>query len=377
VTNRTLLILSAALVVLVAVVFLAQRAETPQTSLAGERLLPDLASVVNDVERLEIVKAQGERVATLERRGERWSVSERESYPADFSRIRRVLLALAEARVVERATANPQLYERLGVEDVESETAGGAAITLRAAGREPISVIVGDAAARGYRYVRPAGEAQSYLIDRDPELPHQTASWLDPVIIDVAGNRVAEVTITHADGEILRIFKDERQQANFTVDDVPEGRELQYPGVANVLGNALRELRLEDVARTEEGTGEDGATSSVFRTFDGLIVTARGVRRNGDAWVSFFAEASATGGAADGDGDPDGDADTTVAADLEAGDVARPAAGERGEVASEDALAEAETINARVAGWRYRIAAHQFDQITRRMEDLRQAASAD
>ena len=35
-----------------------------------------------------------------------------------------------------------------------------------------------------------------------------------------------------------------------------------------------------------------------------------------------------------------------------------------------DVAAEAQQLDQRLAGWRYRIASYQFDQMTRRMDDL-------
>ena len=161
------------------------------------------------------------------------------------------------------------------------------------------------------------------MIDRNPDVPRAVAQWVDAVIIDVRGERVREVTITHADGEVLRLSKASAELANFEVADVPEGRELSYPGVANVIGNALRELNLEDVAPAAEAPA-DGATIVPtvveYRTFDGLVIRITGTESGDESWISLVASADA--GAA-------------------------------------DATAEAARINAKVGGWRYKIAGFQ------------------
>ena len=82
---------------------------------------------------------------------------------------------------------------------------------------------------------------------------------------DVAGAAVAFEALKQ-EGKILAWGL-----SNFDVADVPKGRELLYPGVANVIGNALRELNLEDV---EPAMASPPAKPTVveFRTFDGLVV---------------------------------------------------------------------------------------------------------
>jgi hypothetical protein len=169
---------------------------------------------------------------------------------------------------------------------------------------------------------------------------------VDAVIVDVRGERVREVTITHADGEVLRLSKASAELANFEVADVPEGRELSYPGVANVVGNALRELNLEDVAPAGEAPAE-GATRVEYRTFDGLVVRITGTETGDESWISLEASADTASATPPADG-----------------------------AAPVDPAAEAARINAKVGGWRYKIAGFQYDQMTRRMADLLKAPPA-
>jgi hypothetical protein len=216
-------------------------------------------------------------------------------------------------------------------------------------GPELPTIILGNAEGGRYRYARRAGEAQSYLIDRNPDVPRAAAQWVESLIVDIRGDRVREVTITHADGEVVRLSKDSSELANFDVADVPEGRELSYPGVANVVGNALRELNLEDVEPATAPPAED-ATTVEYRTFDGLVVRVTGTERDDESWITLEASADT---AAETPAPP-------------AADGAAPA----------DPAVEAAAINAKVDGWRYKIASYQYDQMTRRIADLLKAPPA-
>lgn len=331
-SNRALIVLSAVLIALVILVNVGQR-DTRESISAGQRFLPRLQNAVNDIDVVTIATAGNDTVATLERQADRWVVRERDGYPADVSKLREALIALAEARILEPKTANPSFYARLGVEPIELDDASGTAITLHGAA-EPLTVILGDRAAGGQRFARLADDAESYLIDRDPTLPRSTGLWLDAEILDLPGDRVQAVTITHADGEIVRISKAAAAQTNFSVEPIPEGRELLYPGVAGTVGGAFRALSLEDVERIDEDVDVDEDVTVELRTFDGLVLTATGTRRGDQAWVSFRAAAE-----------------------------------------QEDRAEEAATLNGRLDGWRYRISTFQYEQMTRRMDDLLQAAA--
>ena len=381
-SRRGLLVLLAALVVLGAVAFFGQRARSPAPATAGGPILPGLQSALNDVDRVTIKKAGGETVATIEKHAGGWAVAEKGDYPADVAKLRQNLRALAEAKILETKTANPAFYDKLGVLDVSDAKATGLAITVAASGKDLGTVILGDAKGTKQRYARRANEAQSYLLDRDPTLPKTAAQWLDGGIVDVRGNRVKQVTIKHPDGETVTISKPNAEAANFDVTAIPKGRELLYPGVANVIGNALRELNLEDVERADD-TAPDKPVQVEYRTFDGLVVRIAGAKRGDDAWItvtaSVDAEQAAQAQAAPKPADPAPAGAPAGAAEQpgNAPPAAAPAAGGDAAAAKPsdasaqpDATAEAQSINARVSGWRYKLATFQYDQMTRRLNDL-------
>jgi hypothetical protein len=105
-----------------------------------------------------------------------------------------------------------------------------------------------------------------------------------------------------------------------------------------------------------------------YRTFDGLVVRVTGVKRNDESWVSFEASVDAEQAAAAAAAAPAAAASEAGAAPAAPGAPATaPAA------TTPDPAAEAERINAKVGGWRYKIAGFQYDQMTRRMADLLKA----
>jgi len=341
--RRSFLIVAAIVVVALLLAVVGQRRSAPD-GVAGSPLLPGLAESLDEIERIVVTKAGAESVATLVHDTHGWSVVEKDGYPADVAKIRRMLLAFAEARVIEEKTSNAAYYDRLGVESVAQPAASGTAVALD--GDFP-QLILGDEANSASRYVRRSDEERSYLVDRNPDVPRDTAQWLLPDILDVRGARVQSVTIAHADGERVVIDKTDAEQTNFAVADVPSGRELSYPGVANVIGNVLRELRLDDAARASAGSEPHVVTE--FRSFDGLVVTVTGAMHDAQPWLTFAARAEVETGA-----------EGNAAGESPAQDAAP----------TTDPAAEAAAINARVAGWRYRIPAHQYDQLTRRLADL-------
>jgi len=282
-------------------------------------------------------------------------VAEQDGYPADVATIREVLVALAEARIIEQKTSDPAFYDRLGVQPLDAADATGTGIRIATADSEFPTVILGSSSGKSYRFARLADEPTSVLIDKNPEPARDPVQWVLPEIVDLRSARVQRVEISHADGDRLTISKSAREDNNFTVQNVPEGRELQYPTVANVVGNALRELRLEQAARVESPPPETAVTSE-FWTFDGLVVTALGMEINGENWLRFTARF-------------DADQALRFADDTVDGSVASEESADQDSSGSQP-QAEADELNERLGGWRFRIASYQYEQMTRRMADL-------
>lgn len=360
--NRKSLTILAAIAVVVAILAaLGQRTGSRDVSAGarvGELLLPDLAADLDAIDQVTLLAAGGEETVTLSRGEAGWSVDQQDGYPADITRLREALVALSEARVIEEKTSNPEFYDRLGVEPIELESAAGTAVRISVPDKSYPEVILGGTSGTSSRYARLTDEAPSLLVDRDPFVPTDPTQWLEPDLIDVRSDRVQRVEITHADGERLVIEKAGRDERNFAVANIPPGRELQYETVANVTGNALRELRLEG-ARAADAEVEP-ATTTEFWTFDGLVVTVHALDIEDERWVELSARFDADQARAYA-------VDSVDESDVTGEDEGDDATGE-----DEDAQREreAQAINERLAGWRFMIPSHIYDQMTRRMEDL-------
>ena len=127
----SLVAIAAAAVVVATVLSLRQLPER-EGSLAGEPLLPGLSEHLNDIQRIRFTGAGAEPLLTLERSEAGWVARERDGWPADVTRVRGFLLALADARLLEAKTATPDRYATLGVEDVEQADAAGVRVDLKA-----------------------------------------------------------------------------------------------------------------------------------------------------------------------------------------------------------------------------------------------------
>jgi len=328
------------------------------------RLLPDLQGQVNDLDWLRISGAGGATIATLVRADGFWRVEELDGYHADWDQLRTLLSDLSQAEIVELKTANPDYYERLGVEDVSRADAGGLRVEFASGSGLPAVVIGNRAQGRDGHYVRLQDTAQSVLIDRSLEIPRDAEAWLDQTIIHIADTEVVEVDIEHADGERVVARKASADDEDFALQDIPEGREIQSAWTVNAMANGLASLHLEAVAPEARIDWSD-ATRFGLVTADGLRI---------DAELAAVAveqeDENDLGGAEYWLRLQAGLYQTAVESAVDAPNVTSEDAG--------DTATRAAEINRRVSGWAYRIPKYKYDGMTKRLEDLLQApASSD
>lgn len=267
-------------------------AKSPAATIGG-KLFPELSGRVNDV--VEVALVDAGTAFSVRKEGASWGAADKGGYPVDFDKVKALVLGVAEFAVVEPMTKNPEFHAKMGVEDPSGAGATSRRVTLKdAAGKVLADVIVGKAKAnqgmtsKPSLYVRRSGEDQVFEVTGSVNIGGDSAGWLNREVSKVESSRVKRAVITHPDGEVLTISKAEQAQQDFTVEHLPEGKELSWGGVANGIPSALQYMSLDDVQRAE-GFDLNGATVTEFECFDGLVVTARSIERDGKTWITLAA----------------------------------------------------------------------------------------
>lgn len=315
-------------------------------------LLPGLATLVNDIEYVQLIGAGGKIIATLNRQDGKWLVAESSDYRADWTVLRQLLSDLVAAEVIEGKTSNPEFYSRLGVEDVDGPDAGGILIGFAEETGLPSLIVGNKAQGRVGQYVRFSGHDQSALIGRVLSVPGDLQQWLEREIIDIAQGELVEISVTHPDGEQVILQKASADDADFQLQKIPEGREVKSNWTVNSIGGGMASLQLDAVVPASSIDWSDAVKVRIL-TADGLEVSAQLAIVEDQHWISLSASAYPEAGS----GEP---TDTGMEADafLELTDrVSR--------------------INERVTGWAYEIPQYKAETLAKRMDDLLQPLDTD
>lgn len=329
----------------------------------GGKLFPELSGRVNDV--VEVALVDAGTAFSVRKEGASWGAADKGGYPVDFDKVKALVVGVAEFAVVEPMTKNPEFHAKMGVEDPSGAGATSRRVTLKdGSGKVLADVIVGKAKAnqgmtsKPSLYVRRFGEDQVFEVTGSVNVGGDASGWLNRDVSKVESSRVKRAVITHPDGEVLTVSKTEQAQQDFTVEHLPEGKELSWSGVANGIPSALQYMSLDDVQRAE-GFDLNGATVTDYECFDGLVVTARSIERDGKTWITLSAHA-----------------DESLRA-LPAGPEAPPeegtdpAAPKKPELKAFDLVQkEADELNAKWSPWVFNVPGYNATNLRKRMKDL-------
>jgi hypothetical protein len=251
--------------------------------------------------------------------------------------VKRTLIDIAEAKILERKTDKPQEHYVLGVEGIEQ---GGETvhITMLNDDETIAGVLLGHereiADNMGPRqfYVRREGENRTWLAEGYLNINPLMLNWINSEVINIARERVAKLTISQPSGDALTIVNTGKKD-KFGVPEFMDKTIFKYEQLGYDMAGTLFQLRMEDVVPASDfERGDSEVVTAEFVTFDGLVVTTETSFIDGFYYSTFNAKF-------------DQNAVTKAPVDIE----------ETGELKTADTVqAEAEKLNKHFDGWVYR-----------------------
>lgn len=245
-----------------------------RTDAVGKPLVADLP--LNDVER--VVFAGAGSTATVERINGVWHTKELYGYPANFGKLKKLLIAMSELKIGQTVRLNEKDKDALKLRApgaAASASAAGTEVRMQAGdGRVLASLLFGDSRKRktddprmggeGYpdgRYVSADGGANVYLIANDLyELSVQPKDWADAELLNVGNASVQKITVEHPGGAVLKFTKPEG--GALTLDGLAGDEELDN-SKAYGLESALSYLRFDGIAAPELTPEQMGLSTGV------------------------------------------------------------------------------------------------------------------
>lgn len=401
--SKTLVIVAGGAIALAAVaaVVVMRSQEATAVKEYGQPVLPGLTQKVNDIATIEI--NSGGAISTVKKTGSAWVLQEKGNYPVKVEKVKEVLVGLAQLKELEPKTSKKDRYEEVGVQDPplapappkpppaegdapEAPKPTPSLVTLKdASGAAVASVVVGQQrfGTPPSVFVRKAGDAQTWLASGEVQIPKEMTAWFDTQVINLPRDRMKKASVTQGkEGAVpLVVQREKKDDANFIVEGIPEGRALKAPGSGDATATALSYVNFDDVAPASSITPPEGVTPVTYRaeTFDGMVVTAKITLRDGKYWATFDAsvdEAALPKAPAPADpskpADPAKPADPSKTTDPAAATppATTPPAGDDAAKKADDVRKEVKAFNDAHGSWSYSIPEFKAKQFLTRVDEL-------
>lgn len=380
--KKTLVRLGVVCVVAIAASAAINRSRQPVSEYSAQAgsLVEGLKDKINEVSALTVAVPGQQSAVTLKRSENGWQVVDKGGYPADVGKLREYLLRVADSNLIEQKTASRERYTELGVSDLSEPDAKGIQIKIEGLAK-PVDFIAGvfNTKSSG-TYVRRVDEAQSWLATGNLIADRNASDWLQKDLANISADRIASVTITQADGKTLRVFKNAPTDAQYSIADLPKGREAVSEYAANGLASALADLDIDDVAPVSEVAPPEKVTKVHYATFEGIevdaVVWGEGDKRHvafkatldpavAERHLQEVSEESVDPASAEPDNakteEPASESDGENAGTLPAKDASRSLADLESEVAK---------LNAAFSGWSFVLPAHKSSSMTKTMDEM-------
>lgn len=376
---KTLAMLAGALVIVGGGAYFVTRQNAPTTTTASsaQKLAPTLAEKINDVAKVEVRKGDQALVLQRVKDGEStvWKMESRGGYPAKADKIKELVLALSEAKLLEPKTDKPEKFALLELEAPGAE-AKGTAITLSDASNAAVaSVILGkfafaaDGRSGEGMFVRRISENQTYLSDFKLQVDAAPSQWLVTDVISTERGRLKSATVATAGSkdvpaETYTISRPDASKAEFSLNAIPAGKELKYPTAATTPSYAIEFVDMADVAPASTiDLSKEPVATCTYQMFDGLILTVTLGKQDGKTWMKLAASSNF-------EGIPDS-AKEADPAEVKPGekpaekDITKPKLRSHAEVEQ-----EVKDLNAKHSAWAYALVDYKVNQFVPKLADM-------
>ena len=366
-SNRRLLLLSFITLIIIVAAVISNKDRAPQTVIESADLFPGLKDQINDVAQISIESATAS--LNMKKQSENWLITEAGDYPARFDKIKQTVLSLADMKILSAKTSNPALFSELGVEDTTAEKSSSNLLTLKDAGGKSLAaVIVGnlrisDTAGDTGVYLRKSGGNETWLTSGVLQVSSDVIEWIEQNLVNIADDRIMDTRIEHPDDSVLAISRLKGEE-DFTVTEIPEGKESRSAYFINQTGTILSNLTVENVKAREGFVFPDTATKTTVRTYEGLIASITTANIEGANYIAldFTVDESlmtATTTAAT----PDKPEQETIV-------IGTPE--KKAETAPIDVRKEAAELNSKVTRWVYTIPSSKYALLVKKVTDVTQ-----
>lgn len=239
--------------------------------------------LINEVTRVEL-RQHGEQL-TIDKHQQHWVLND--GFFVNMESLSSLFQSLQVAITVEAKTANPDNHERLDLGDDDLT------VSLYQGDQLVKAIHLGKTSTAGHRFVRFAGEAQTYLVQGLQPVTFNEDSWTLKTVLDIPASDIQSIRIQPQDGEAFTVSKTP-EGGQWMLNEIPDGQQLKDSANLDVLSQGLTRLMI-DSAEPSDADDLTPVVTLTYQLVNGSDVQlgvyqqdeAHYVRISGDTWAHY------------------------------------------------------------------------------------------
>jgi hypothetical protein len=289
----------------------------------GKRVLPEFAANAEKVGLVMVTTS--EESYHLVRNANGWVLTEKGSYPVASERIAQLARALSDITFDRPMTRDDKKFDRIGLGDPAKGGTGALLEVSDGSGAIFAKLMIGYRDGRSY--VREPGDLQAWAVAGGDMPPLQRgARWLDLDVVSVTPGQIADVQVRPSQGPSYRLIPADASGQQFILAPPYANRRVVAAYAPTMAAHALSRFSPIDVAPANTIAAGAPAAQYIVRTKPGIAVILQGWRKDDRGWATVGAAAA--------------------------------------ENATPQAIAEAQAINTRAAGWAFALSELDWGTLT-------------
>ena len=195
-------------------------------------------NLINEVSRVEL--KQGDEQIVISKNDQHWVLNG--GFFVNMESLFNLFQSLQTATIVEAKTANPDNHARLDLADDDLS------VSIYQGDQLIKAIHLGKTSTAGHRFVRLAGEDQTYLVQDLKPVTFNQDSWTLKTVLNIPATDIRAITVQPEDEVAFEVSK-EQDSGQWVLTDIPEGHQLKADANLDVLSQGLTRLMIDSAER--------------------------------------------------------------------------------------------------------------------------------
>ena len=125
------------------------------------------------------------------------------------------------------------------------------------------------------------------MVDGVVDITSSKTDWIERSLFDIPTEAIRAVRIEHADGDTYTLFKNEKGQERFSLENLPTDKKLASELIISRYGSILQDIQINGARSKETLKKQDNSVNVLIHTFEGTVIELVAFEHDDTPYGSF------------------------------------------------------------------------------------------